>query len=506
MVARIVAVGAAGFGCVRQSCAMPPRAARKRSALTGIKDISGKMPYSPRSAMHRPRLKPVDQNLCLKYDRPLPRYTSYPTAPHFIPATSTKRYRSWLAAIPPRSRLSLYLHIPFCRSMCWFCGCHTRVAKSDAPVKRYVETLIQEIALLAEALPDGLEAGHVHWGGGSPTMLSASDWTRIMAALREAVPFAADAMIAVELDPRTATGDLIRAYAQGGVKRASIGVQDFDRRVQASINRIQSFEATRHVVDELRAHGIESVNVDLMYGLPFQTVAGIRETAAHALALSPMRVSLFGYAHVPWMKPHQKRIPAEALAGPAERLAQATAAAEVLAGAGMRRIGLDHFADPADPLCAAANAGTLRRNFQGYTDDNAPALIGLGASAIGCLPQGYAQNATAIPEWQEAVASGDFPIVRERQLTKEDRLRGHIIERLMCDLRIDLTAVAEAQESDSGWVFETVQGLAELASDGLVEISDGTIAVTEKGRPFLRVVAAAFDQYLGTAGRHARAV
>ncbi len=445
--------------------------------------------------------------LAEKYDLRVPRYTSYPTAPHFSAAVDDRVYRTWLAELDPQQPLSLYFHIPFCDSMCWFCGCYTKIVQQYQPILDYLETLHREIGLIAQALPGRFTARHLHWGGGSPTMLKAEDWLRLVEVLRAAFDIAADAELAVEVDPRDTTEEYVAALAAAGVNRVSIGVQDFDATVQEAVNRLQPFETVERVANWLRQHDIGRLNLDLMYGLPHQTVARVTAMADHAVTLAPSRVALFGYAHVPWMKSHQKLIDESALPGVEERLAQYLAAADVLIGHGYRAIGLDHFALPGDPLAEAAAAGQLRRNFQGYTTDGADVLIGFGASAIGSLPQGYIQNAAPLKTYRTAIAEGMLPTARGIALDAEDRLRRAIIDSLMCALSVDLDAVCPAHGVTADRFAAELERLQPLAADGLVTIAGGRITVTDAGRPFVRLAAAVFDAYLETgAARHSRAV
>ena len=445
--------------------------------------------------------------LAEKYDLRVPRYTSYPTAPHFSAAVDDRVYRTWLAELDPQQPLSLYFHIPFCDSMCWFCGCYTKIVQQYQPILDYLETLHREIGLIAQALPGRFTARHLHWGGGSPTMLKAEDWLRLVEVLRAAFDIAADAELAVEVDPRDTTEEYVAALAAAGVNRVSIGVQDFDATVQEVVNRLQPFETVERVANWLRQHDIGRLNLDLMYGLPHQTVARVTAMADHAVTLAPSRVALFGYAHVPWMKSHQKLIDESALPGVEERLAQYLAAADVLIGHGYRAIGLDHFALPGDPLAEAAAAGQLRRNFQGYTTDGADVLIGFGASAIGSLPQGYIQNAAPLKTYRTAIAEGILPTARGIALDAEDRLRRAIIDSLMCALSVDLDAVCPAHGVTADRFAAELERLQPLAADGLVTIAGGRITVTDAGRPFVRLAAAVFDAYLETgAARHSRAV
>jgi oxygen-independent coproporphyrinogen-3 oxidase len=441
------------------------------------------------------------------FERPVPRYTSYPTAPHFHPGIDARTYRRWLGALDPAEPVSLYLHIPYCKQLCWYCGCNTRATRRYGPLADYRDRLMAEIDLIAEALPGRLRVGHIHWGGGTPTILSPEDFLSLQHRLQERFDIDPAAEIAIEIDPRVLDKPMIAALAEAGVSRASLGVQDFDPEVQRAINRWQPYEMTRAAVEDLREAGIANLNFDLIYGLPRQTVASVLDTVDRAVGLAPERVALFGYAHVPWMKAHQRLMPAEILPDGAERWAQATAAAERLQAANYRWIGLDHFALPEDSMAAAAANGQLHRNFQGYTTDASPALIGLGASAIGALPQGYVQNAADIRAWSQAIQAGSPAIVRGIALDLDDRLRRHVIDRLMCDLAVDLAEAAEGFGEAAGYFAAERAKLKALAADGLVEFDGDRIALTQSGRPLMRLVAAVFDCYLDPgAGRHSRAV
>lgn len=442
-----------------------------------------------------------------KYDLRVPRYTSYPTAPHFGPDVGAATYQGWLGGLDPAAPLSVYVHIPFCDEMCWFCGCWTKIVRRYEPIRSYLDALAGEIALIAAALPARMPLRHLHFGGGSPTMLTPEDWLAVTADLERRFEFAGDAEVAVEIDPRDATEDYIAALAQAGVTRASIGVQDFDAEVQREINRYQPFEVVERVVGWLRHHGIADVNLDLMYGLPRQTEAKVAAMVDLALQLAPARVALFGYAHVPWMKSHQKLIDETTLPDALARLRQSAAASSRLVAAGYQAIGLDHFARPDDGLSAALSAGRLRRNFQGYTADDAPILIGLGASAIGTLPQGYIQNVQPLADYRRAIAAGRLASARGIALTADDRLRRHIIEQLMCNLSVDLGAACDAYGFPADTLAAEQARLAPLVADGLVHIDASQITVTEAGRPFVRVAAAIFDAYLQPGmARHSRAI
>ena len=440
-------------------------------------------------------------------DRRLPRYTSYPTAPHFDPAIDAGTYAGWLRAIPAGETLSLYLHVPFCAALCLYCGCHTTVVRRYAPIAAYVDMLEREIALIAEHLGTGRQVSHIHWGGGTPTILSAADLLRITGVLRAAFDVRPDAEFAIEIDPRKLGPDEVKTLVAMGVNRASLGVQDFNESVQRAINRIQSYDETARAVAWLRDAGISNLNFDLMYGLPHQSVDSVLTSVSQALTLTPDRIALFGYAHVPWMKRHQALLPEEHLPDAAKRLRQTRAASVAICAAGYVAIGLDHFAKPDDSLARARHDGRLRRNFQGYTTDGASTLIGFGASAIGTLPQGYVQNAATTANYRSAVASNGLATVRGLALTADDRLRRDVIERLMCDLAVDLEAVAARHGCDPG-VFAAEISSVDAKMDEDLATRDGyRIVVPEEARPFLRHVCAIFDKYLlAGARRHSRAL
>jgi oxygen-independent coproporphyrinogen-3 oxidase len=421
----------------------------------------------------------------------VPRYTSYPTAPHFHAGIGQNELRQWLAGLPKGLPLSLYVHIPFCDTLCWFCGCHTTVVNRYSPVSSYLNHLFTEIANIGPLLK-GHPVTHLHWGGGSPTMLSPDDVRSLKGTLERNFEFAADAEFAVEIDPRGLKDELIATLGECGLTRASIGVQDFDDRVQKAINRIQPYDETKRVVDALRAAGVSSLNIDLIYGLPHQTRENVARTIELSLSLKPQRFAVFGYAHVPHFKKHMQLIKTEALPDAAERFAQFELAHSLISAAGYAAIGLDHFALPGDSLAVAAKNGTLARNFQGYTSDDAPALIGLGASSISALPQGYIQNKPEVPEWRAAIEAGELPVARGIALSEDDKLRRAIIEKLMCFLSVDLAAFGKRCEDFP----REMDALAPLLAEGYV-VREGTVLrVPASARAAVRLVASVFDTYL----------
>ncbi len=458
-------------------------------------------------------------DLIARYDGRVPRYTSYPTAPNFSPAIGPDDYAAWLAALPADAALSLYFHVPFCDRLCLYCGCNTSVVRQDEPRRAYAELLRRELRLIAghigrDAQAGRARVGHVHWGGGTPTTLPADCLTGVMETVRDLFDLLPGAEVAIEIDPTALPDDRLQALAAMGVNRASLGVQDFEPAVQAAIGRIQTFEATDSCARSLRSLGIDSINLDLIYGLPHQTEHSVAETARMALELGAARIAVFGYAHVPWMKRHQALIPDSSLPDAQARFAQRGRIENVLqAEGGYRAVGLDHYAQPNDALAQAAGSAAgkdrLRRNFQGYTTDAAPALIGIGASAIGSLPQGYVQNAPGVPAYAAAIRADRLASVRGVALTEDDRLRRDVIERIMCDLQADLPALAAAHGADPAPLLAAAHGLERFQADGLVCWDGSRVEVTATGRPFVRNVAALFDAYLtpdNAVRRHAQAV
>lgn len=449
----------------------------------------------------------MDRTLVEKYAAPAPRYTSYPTAPHFNAAVSSTTYGGWLRALPKGANASLYVHIPYCDRLCWFCACHTKQTRRYDPVERYLKALECEIDTVAELCGSRLIIRGMHLGGGSPTSLTPKDMMALGSRLREKFSFARDAEISVEIDPNDMDEARFDALAAIGLTRASLGVQDFDERVQKTINREQSFEQTKAVVDAVRARGVRSVNLDMLYGLPHQTLDSITATTEKLLSLRPDRIALFGYAHVPWLKKHQTMIDDALLPDAAARLEQSEVATRLILAAGYEAVGMDHFALPSDSLAVAARAGTLRRNFQGYTTDQADALIGLGASSIGLLPHGYVQNMPATGEYERRVLAGGLATVRGFALSNADRMRAWVIERLMCDFSFSRCELLSRFGDGVRGVIAEAELLAANDRDGVFVRAGNRFVVTERGKPFVRSIAATFDAYLGQGtARHSVAV
>ncbi|MCC6914129.1 MAG: oxygen-independent coproporphyrinogen III oxidase [Rhodospirillaceae bacterium] len=434
-----------------------------------------------------------------KYDLPVPRYTSYPAAPHFTSEFGPDAFSGELARIEERSPLSLYVHVPFCRSLCWYCGCNMKVANNTATMMAYAAAVQREIELAATHIAARHKVESIHFGGGTPTWGPRAGREAVTRAIRTQFDVAPDAEFSVEADPRTLDGEIADELAALGVNRVSIGVQDFDTPVQEAINRIQPFSVVERGVKELRRAGLRDLNIDLIYGLPLQTPETVARTIELAIGLAPQRIALFGYAHVPWMKKHQKLVERLPLPDAAQRLALFTAAQDTLTAHGFVQIGIDHFAAPDDKMARAAAEGTLNRNFQGYTTDTSPALLGFGASAISALSTSYAQNDPGIDSYMDAVGNGRLATVRGRHLTGEDVRRREIIMNLMCNARCTVGSDLAAQAAPA---------LAPLLADGLCRWENGQdLAMTDEGKPWVRVVAACFDSYHAPgAARHARAV
>ncbi len=422
----------------------------------------------------------------------VPRYTSYPTAAQFGPLEEAT-YRRWLAEqVGPGDALSVYVHVPFCRELCWYCACHTRPTRSAARIEAYLDALLAEAGLLAAALPAHGGIQHLHLGGGTPSILGPEGLRALVGRLRGRFGLRAGAELAIELDPRLLDAPLAEALGELGFTRASLGVQDVDPEIQRRIGRVQPAEQVAEAARLLRAVGIGGVNLDLMYGLPGQTEAHVAASARFAAALGADRLAVFGYAHLPGGRPHQRAIDAATLPGTAERMAQAERAERELVDAGYVALGLDHFARPEDALALAAAGRRLRRNFQGYTTDAAPVLLGLGASAIGSLPGGFAQNLVDERRYAGAVAAGHLPVARGLAVTAEDRLRAGLIERLMCDFALDLDL---DRPEAAAVIGEATPRLAAREREGLVRRAPGRLEVTPLGRRFVRQVAACFDAH-----------
>ncbi len=438
------------------------------------------------------------------FDARVPRYTSYPTAPVFSPAVGAVQQAQALARLDPAEPASVYLHIPFCERLCWFCACRTQGTKTLTPVEAYIGTLEQELALLKAVLPQGLRMGRMHWGGGTPTILPPALIHRLAQAVKAVIPPTPTWEFSVEIDPTMVDRPKIAALAAEGMNRASIGIQDFDPIVQKAIGRIQPYDITRTCIEDLRAEGVRSLNADLVYGLPHQDLARLGDTVAKVLTLAPDRLALFGYAHVPWMSKRQQLIDEAALPREMERFRLAELAAQRFTKAGFQAIGIDHFALPDDGLALAARSGRLRRNFQGYTDDSCATLIGIGASSISRLPSGYVQNASATPAYVQRIEAGQLAGARGHLLTDDDKLRARAIEMLMCDFRLDKAELRRSFGNAERALAESTRQLAATFGD-LISASPNHLEILPEGRPLARMMAAQFDAYSPDGARYSQA-
>ncbi|MBI5136516.1 MAG: oxygen-independent coproporphyrinogen III oxidase [Nitrospirae bacterium] len=458
------------------------------------------MPHDPHSRFRAPVV--VDRRLIAKYDKAGPRYTSYPTAPHFSERFDAAAYRAEIARSNREESgrpLSLYFHLPFCDTLCYYCGCNVVVTQKREKVIPYLAQIKHEIAAVAAMIAPGRKVTQLHWGGGTPTYLAPDQIRDLMAFVHAHFDFADDVEAGVELDPRECDRERLVALRESGFNRASMGIQDFDSEIQVLVNRVQPVDMTRRVFDTCRELGFHSVNVDLIYGLPLQTVARFTPTVDEVIDMAPDRIATFNYAHVPWLKKHQVLIPEDLLPTPAQKLDIFEMVSNRFADAGYVFIGMDHFAKPDDEIARAQREGTLYRNFQGYTTHAGCDLYAFGITAIGQLRRSYTQNVKKLSDYYAALDNGELPVERGILLTDEDLLRREVITRLMCDFALDPAMF----ETRYGIDFDThfAHALAEFdgfAADGLVTKDGRKFTVTPAGRLLIRNMAMPFDAYLGT--------
>jgi len=422
----------------------------------------------------------------------LPRYTSYPTALEFD-ALDSGTHDQWLRSLPKSEPVSLYFHIPYCEKLCWFCGCFTTISNKYGPVETFVDVLKQEIRQIAEKT-GRLKVSHIHFGGGSPSILTPDDFASLIEVLKECYDIEATDEFAVEIDPRTVDREKIFSYAAAGVNRVSLGIQDFNLKTQEAINRIQSVELIEENMRHFMEAGIDKINFDLIYGLPYQTLETITATIEQTLKFKPSRIALFGYAHVPHMKKHMKLIANHSLPDQQQRQAQFELASRMLTENGYRSIGLDHFALSDDHLFESFDRRELKRNFQGYSEDRADTLIGFGPSAISSMPDGYAQNVPMIRQYLDKVSAGQSPVVRGLSVTKEDKMFRDVISTLMCYFQVDPLEIATAHRIDYNFKREFAD-LDKLVTAGYMDRQGTLYRISESGKLFLRAIATIFDQY-----------
>ncbi len=445
---------------------------------------------------------PFDADLLRRYDRPGPRYTSYPTAPQFSEAFGEVQFREAARAgndDPIPRRLSLYAHIPFCFSPCFYCGCNRIITRDAGRGDAYLARLVREVAMVAPLFDRDRDVIQLHLGGGTPNFLGASQLGELMESFNRHFHFstAKDRDFSIELDPRSVDANGIEALAYLGFNRASLGVQDFDPVVQQAVNRIQTVAETMAVVDACRKHGFRSVNIDLIYGLPGQAPDGFGRTLDTVLQVRPDRLAIYGYAHMPQLFRAQNRIDQAQLPSPEDKLALLQLAIDKLTDAGYRYIGMDHFALPGEELSIAQENGSLHRNFMGYTTHADSDLVGFGVSAISHIADTYSQNPRDLPGWDAAIDAGRLPVWRGLRLDADDILRADLIQQLMCQGRVDMLELEARHQIDFNAYFaDDMARLLPLAADGLCTVSAGAIAVTSRGRLLLRIIAACFDRYL----------
>jgi oxygen-independent coproporphyrinogen-3 oxidase len=448
----------------------------------------------------------IDPVLIRKYDVSGPRYTSYPTADRFVEAFGEPELEQWLGRrnIGGFSQpLSLYVHLPFCATLCYYCGCNKVVTRDHSRSTKYIKYLAKELALLGPHLGEPVPLEQVHWGGGTPNFLSREEMSELVASIDSAFTRGEKTECAIELDPRSAEPGRMEFLAALGFTRLSIGVQDFDPAVQKAVHRVQSVETTRRVMEEARAHGFRSVNLDLIYGLPRQSLDSFNRTLDEVLALEPDRVALYNYAHLPKLFKPQRRIVEAELPSPEIKLELMTLAIGRLTRAGYLYIGMDHFARPEDELAVAQKLGKLSRSFQGYSTHSGD-LIGLGLSSIGQVGPTYYQNVKELDHYYAALDAGRLPVLRGVELTPDDLARRAVIQALMCHFRVSVESIELSYLLDFNRHFAAeLHMLKKLADDGLVELQPDWIVVTSKGRLLVRAIAMLFDRYLREARERA---
>ncbi len=439
------------------------------------------------------------------FDAKVPRYTSYPPANRFVQGVGAQHQRGWLAKVEPDEAVSVYVHIPFCRRLCWFCACRTQGTKTLSPVAAYIEVLLKEIEAYRAALPKGIKMRRLHLGGGTPTLLSATLMQQLLGCIFAHFNQTDDFEFSVEIDPTEAKTDVLEVLAAHKMTRASVGVQDFAPQVQAAIGREQSFEQTRDVTQMLRKKGVQSLNVDVLYGLPFQTEQSIIKTLDRIVSLRPDRLALYGYAHVPHVSKRQVMIPDEALPDSQKRFLLTNLAKEQLTTLGYVPLGIDHFALPRDSLTVAARAGMMVRNFQGYTDDPCQTLIGIGASAISKLSGGYVQNAVSTSAYAERVRAHGLAGHKGIALTQEDTFVAALINGIMCNGVIDKKAMALDFPDFTDLLMHQVEHLKKRFADLVIDMSD-RLVVRAEFHAATRLIAADLDQSRALEHQHSLAV
>jgi oxygen-independent coproporphyrinogen-3 oxidase len=427
-------------------------------------------------------------------DYSVPRYTSYPTTPNFNDKINNDTYESWLKKLDKNKKISLYIHIPFCSSLCYFCGCHTSAVNKYKPIENYVSLLLSEIEILSEKLESKFDISHIHFGGGTPSILKGAELWLIMQSIKKKFNILKNCKIAMEIDPRFFEQNLTIILNDCGFNRISIGVQDFSQSVQTLINRKQSFEITKETINHLRENNISNINIDLIYGLPKQTIQTFTETLEKINTLRPDRISAFGYAHVPWMKKHQRLIKAKPLDNE-DRLKFYRLAFHYFLSNGYEPFGIDHYAVKSSGIIRDLKNRKLQRNFQGYTEDDAEVLIGIGASSISSLPNGYVQNIIKIDHYMRVLKKNKLPISRGYKLKREDKMYSFVIKELMCYLNVDLNRVTKKFHKDINIFSSNIKKLKPFINAGYIDLENFMLTVNPEARPLVRIICSVFDQY-----------
>ena len=428
------------------------------------------------------------------YDTRAPRYTSYPTAVHFGTKIGPDFTKRQLQRLPTERPISIYIHIPFCERLCWFCACRTQGTRSASPIKAYLDTLVKEITMLGKELPNGVKVAKIHWGGGTPTILAPDQIRRLATTLYDAIPQTNDVEFSVEIDPTLIDPQKVEALVEMGMSRASIGVQDFAEKVQKAIGRMQSYKTSKDCIDLLTTANIQSLNMDILYGLPYQTFESVLDTINMVSSLSPDRIALYGYAHVPWMAKRQKLINETDLPDGKMRRDLFNLMASELEKNDYKPIGIDHFAKTTDPMAIANTNGKLRRNFQGYTTDDQDVLIGIGASAISKYPDGYTQNIPKSSEYSRTINEGILPAYRGIEMSAHDHLIARVIEMIMCGFEVEYAKLIEDFGQDLSPIMVGVEKLRVKYKD-VVNITDKGFKITHHKRELARIIAQLFDTY-----------
>jgi len=447
--------------------------------------------------------RPIDPELLARYNRPGPRYTSYPTAPHFDTVFGPEQYAQRLAEANRRSDdpLSLYVHIPFCEHRCLYCGCHVVITRREDVVRQYLDHLRKEIRMVAEALPDRRDVLQLHWGGGTPTHLTPDEMRELYAVFSDCFSLLPTAEVAVEIDPRVTTREHIDALADLGFNRLSLGVQDFTPEVQQAVERNQTLEQTRDLIGYCRSRGFGEFNVDLIYGLPLQTVERFGRSAEEVLALNPGRVAVYSYAHVPWIRPQQKKIAESDLPSTDTKFALFATALSTFTNAGYVQIGMDHFARPDDELARAQAAGKLTRNFMGYTVKAAPDLVAFGISGIGEVAGAFAQNVKKLSTYYRLLDEGSFAVDRGYVLDEDDRIRRFVIQSIMCNFELDFRTLEQRFGVEYASYFaKEDRALADSIESQFYERRPDSLRITPQGQLFVRNICMLFDRYLEAEG------